>query len=200
MTHGQSRVHTATRAHTHKHRHTMTHYQEITRTLLAAVTKHLSLICFWKLSRAKGCSLLQSGEVGSSLCFSFSLMESNGMGPSHLYLGPCPNRGDFCLKIALLSARLSCWARWESVKGISARWSVWLSGKTRCWWHIALMGSWTAPNPPSTQMTWGAHWTQQSHQSWLQLRLTSLSYPIDLQPLHSQTAYKQPSTLWLTGV
>lgn len=141
-----------TQLYTHKHTHTDTD-QQITRILLAAVTTHFSLICFWELSWAKGCSLLQSGKVGSSLCFSFSLMESDGMGPGHLCLWHCPYRGDFCPKIALLSACLSCWARWESVKGISVGWSVWLRGKTRRWWHIALMGSPTAPNPPSTQMT-----------------------------------------------
>lgn len=148
MTNGHSLVHTDTQTHARWHTD-----QQITGTLLAAVTTHLSLICFSELSWAKGCSLLQSGKVGSSLCFSFSLMESDGMGPGHLYLWPRPNRGDFCPKIALLSARLSCRACWESVKGISARPSVWLHGKTRRWWHIALMGSPTAPNPPSTQMT-----------------------------------------------
>lgn len=148
MTNGHSLVHTDTQTHARWHTD-----QQITGTLLAAVTTHLSLICFSELSWAKGCSLLQSGKVGSSLCFSFSVMESDGMGPGHLYLWPRPNRGDFCPKIALLSACLSCRACWESVKGISARPSVWLHGKTRRWWHIALMGSPTAPNPPSTQMT-----------------------------------------------
>lgn len=111
-------VQTCTHGHTN---------QQITGTLLAAVTTHLSHICVWELSWAKGYSLLQSGLL---TVFSFSLMESDGMGLGHLYL--CPNSRDFCPKIALLSACLSCWARWESVKGISARWSVWLCGKTRC--------------------------------------------------------------------
>jgi len=156
--------HVGTHAYTHTHARACTLALSLS-LLLTVVTTHLPLICFWELSWAKGCSLLQSGKVGSSLRCSFPVMESDGMGPAASICGPVKTGRIFCPETAPLSVCLSCRAGWEPVKEISARPSAWLSGETRRWWHIALMGSPTAPNPPSTQMTSGARC---AHQSWLQ--------------------------------
>lgn len=74
-------------------------------------------------------------------------MESSGLG--HLYLCLGIKKGDFCLKIAPLSAHLSCRGCWENQLSGSA-----LTGESDfVARHGALMGSTAAPNLFSVQMT-----------------------------------------------
>lgn len=83
----------------------------------------------------------QIGLLTVGFLFSFYLlMESDGMGPGHLFLWPCRKQGDLCPKIAQLSAHFSCQGWRESVKEISACWSVRPRGKTQRRRHLALMG------------------------------------------------------------
>lgn len=89
--------------------HTLTHQPADHRDLISCC--HNTFIPHLCLGAVMSKRLLSAAKWQSGLLtvFSFSLMESDGMGLGHLYL--CPNRRDFCPKIALLSACLSCWAR-----------------------------------------------------------------------------------------